>query len=292
MANDLIEFGESKKAEQAIRKVFAYNGTNVTFAKKGQLVMVNATQMAKPFGDSKRAKNWLALKSTDEFLSVLSEGRNLPSSDLVKVTYGNNGATWMHEDVALEFARWLSPAFAIWCNDRIKELLTLGITATDTTIDSILADPDNAIRLLTALKEERQQRQLAEQKAARLEEVTREQAPKVIFADSITGCQTNILIRDLAKLICQNGYDIGEKRMFQWLRDNGYLCTYGRNYNRPMQRYVEQGLFFIKEGSHSENGVLKANFTTMVTGKGQQYFVNKFVCRQPDFFGNGNMMEA
>ena len=71
-----------------IRKVFAYNNSNVTFAKKGNLVMVNATQMAKPFGDSKRAKNWLGLKSTDEFLSVLSEGRNLPSSELVKVTYG------------------------------------------------------------------------------------------------------------------------------------------------------------------------------------------------------------
>lgn len=260
-----------------VSKVFAYNGANVTFARKDNITMVNATQMAKPFGDSKRAKNWLGLKSTDEFLAVLSEGRNLPSSELVKVTYGNNGATWMHEDVALEFARWLSPAFAIWCNDRIKELLRYGITATEATIDSIIADPDNGIKLLQALKEERQQRQLAESKAALLEEVTREQAPKVAFADAITGSESNILIRDLAKLIQQNGYNIGEKRLYERLRNNGYLCTSGQNYNKPMQRYVERGLFFIKEGTHSENGVLKSNFTTMVTQKGSFYFINKFL---------------
>lgn len=284
MDNGVIEFGESRKIEKAVSKVFSYDGAVVTFAKKGDIVMVNATQMAKPFG--KLTKDWLKTSQCKEFLSVLSEGRKILSSDLVKVTYGNNGGTWMQEDVALEFARWLSPAFAIWCNDRIKELMKYGITATETTIDSILADPDNAIRLLQALKEERQQRQLSESRAAMLEEVTREQAPKVIFADSITGCHTNILVRDLAKLVCQNGVEIGEKRMFQWLRDNGYLCSYGRNYNRPMQRYVEQGLFFIKEGSHSENGVMKANFTTMVTCKGQQYFINKFVGREPTLFGS------
>lgn len=111
-------------------------------------------------------------------------------------------------------------------------------------------------------------------------EIIEEQKPKVVFAESITGCSTNILIRDLAKLIQQNGYNIGEKRLYQWLRDNGYLCTSGQNYNKPMQRYVEQGLFFIKEGSHSENGVLKANFTTLTTGKGQQYFINKFISNE------------
>lgn len=171
---------------------------------------------------------------------------------------------------AKQFKHWVT-------SEVLPSIRKHGAYATPTTIDSIIADPDNGIRLLQALKEERQQRELAESKAALLEEVTKEQAPKVAFADSITGSSTNILIRDLAKLICQNGYDIGEKRLFQWLRDNGYLCVSGQNYNRPMQRYVEQGLFFIKEGSHSENGVIKSNFTTMVTGKGQQYFINKFV---------------
>lgn len=169
-----------------------------------------------------------------------------------------------------EFKHWVT-------SEVLPSIRKHGIYATEATIDSIIADPDNGIRLLQALKEERQQRYLAESKAALLEEVTKEQAPKVIFADAITGSSTNILIRDLAKLIQQNGYNIGEKRLYQWLRDNGYLCTSGTNYNKPMQRYVEQGIFFIKEGSHSENGVLKSNFTTMVTGKGQAYFINKFI---------------
>lgn len=262
---------------KVISKVFSYN-SNITFASKDGVVMVNATEMAKQFG--KTTKDWLRTDASKSFIHSLSDVRQLCLTDLVKVIQGGDPqkqGTWMHEDVAMEFARWLSPAFAIWCNDRIKELLKYGMTATEATIDSIIADPDNGIRLLTALKEERQQRKLAEDKAALLEEVTRVQAPKVAFAEAITGSQTNILIRDLAKLIQQNGYNIGEKRLYQWLRENGYLCSFGQNYNKPMQRYVEQGLFFIKEGAHTENGVLTSNFTTMVTGKGQQYFINKFI---------------
>ena len=286
MEDSVIQFGDSRPIATPVSKVFAYNGTNVTFAKKGASVMVNATQMAKQF--NKVPKDWLRTNPAKEFISSLSAVRHICPTDMVKIAQGGNGeqGTWMHEDVALEFARWLSPAFAIWCNDRIKELLQYGITATETTIESIIADPDNGIRLLTALKHEREQRQLAESKAALLEEVTREQAPKVQFANAITGSRTNILVRDLAKLIQQNGYDIGEKRLFQWLREKGYLCTYGQNYNKPMQRYVEQGLFFLKEGSHSENGVLKSNFTTMVTGKGQQYFINKFIQNKHEIEGS------
>jgi anti-repressor protein len=100
-----------------------------------------------------------------------------------------------------------------------------------------------------------------------------EQKPKVTFADAIIGSNTYIIIRDLAKLIQQNGYEIGEKRLYQWLRDNKYLTLD----NKPMQRYIEQGLFFIAEGTHSENGVMKAHMTTKVTPKGQQYFINKFI---------------
>jgi len=167
---------------------------------------------------------------------------------------------------AKEFRRWVT-------TEVLPSIRKHGIYATPQTIDSILADPDNAIKLLTALKEERQQRKLAESKAALLEEVTKEQAPKVTFADAIIGSNTYIIIRDLAKMIQQNGYDIGEKRLYQWLRDNKYLTLD----NKPMQRYVEQGLFFIAEGTHSENGVMKAHMTTKVTPKGQQYFINKFI---------------
>ena len=136
-------------------QIFQYNGNPITF-QIGEATMVNATEMAKPFGDGKRAKNWLILNSTNEFLSVLSKGRNLPLADLVQVTKGgSNPGTWFHEDVALEFARWLSPAFAIWCNDRIKELFKHGITATPNVLESALNDPDALIRALQELKNAR-----------------------------------------------------------------------------------------------------------------------------------------
>lgn len=82
--------------------------------------------MAKPFG--KQAKDWLKTQSTKDFIQTLSEVKKILPSDLVQVINGDKGGTWMHEDVAMEFARWLSPAFAIWCNDRIKELLVSGKT--------------------------------------------------------------------------------------------------------------------------------------------------------------------
>ena len=103
-------------------KIFNYNNNSISF-KVGETTMINATQMAKPFDNAKRPQFWLNNQQTRDFLNALSKARNLALEDLVRITKGgNNPGTWMHEDVALEFARWLSPAFAIWCNDRIKEL--------------------------------------------------------------------------------------------------------------------------------------------------------------------------
>lgn len=102
--------------------------------------------------------------------------------------------------------------------------------------------------------------------------------PKEIFADAVSASKTSILIGDLAKLICQNGFQIGQKRLFDWLRDNGYLMKYGASRNMPVQRYVEQGLFEIKESNvQNPDGSVRITRTTKVTGKGQVYFVNKFL---------------
>ena len=102
--------------------------------------------------------------------------------------------------------------------------------------------------------------------------------PKVIFADAVSASQTSILVGDLAKLICQNGVQIGQKRLFEWLRKNGYLIKGGTSKNMPMQRYVEQGLFEVKESNvQNPDGSIRITKTTKVTGKGQVYFVNKFL---------------
>ena len=105
--------------------------------------------------------------------------------------------------------------------------------------------------------------------------------PKEIFADAVATSHTSILIGDLAKLICQNGYEIGQKRLFIWLRENGYLIKSGSSYNMPTQRYVEQGLFEVKESNvQNPDGSVWITRTTKVTGKGQVYFVNKFLAEK------------
>ena len=102
--------------------------------------------------------------------------------------------------------------------------------------------------------------------------------PKTIFADAVSTSHTSILVGDLAKLICQNGVQIGQKRLFDWLRDNGYLIKCGMSRNMPMQRYVEQGLFEVKESTvQNPDGSVRITKTTKVTGKGQIYLVNKFL---------------
>jgi phage antirepressor protein len=115
-------------------------------------------------------------------------------------------------------------------------------------------------------KIEKQQKQLAIQ------------APQVLFSKAVEGAKTSCLIGELAKLIAQNGYIIGEKRLFAWMRENGYLGKHGERYNVPNQQYIEQGLFEIKKGIRSGScGVMHTTITTKVTGKGQIYFVSKFL---------------
>lgn len=110
-------------------------------------------------------------------------------------------------------------------------------------------------------------------------ETEREQdKPKVAFANAIEASKSSCLIGELAKILTQNGYTIGQNRLFEWMRNNGYLGTKGERYNIPNQQYVEQGLFEIKKGVRSGNdGVMHTTITTKVTGKGQSYFINKFI---------------
>lgn len=102
--------------------------------------------------------------------------------------------------------------------------------------------------------------------------------PKTIFADAVSTSKTSILIGDLAKLICQNGVQIGQKRLFDWLRQNNFLIKSGSSRNMPQQRYVERGLFEVKESNmQNPDGSVRITRTTKVTGKGQVYFVNRFL---------------
>lgn len=135
-----------------------------------------------------------------------------------------------------------------------KELLALAVIEAQKTIDSL------------------------KQHNTKLIEDCERMKPKEIFADAVATSHTSILVGDLAKLISQNGYEIGQKRMFIWLRENGYLIKSGNSRNIPTQRYIEQGLFEIKESNVlNPDGSVRITRTTKVTGKGQIYFINKFL---------------
>lgn len=124
---------------------------------------------------------------------------------------------------------------------------------------------------------------LLQQAANQLKEkdvVIEHMKPKALFADAVNDSETDILIGDLAKLIKQNGHDIGQKRLFAWMRDNGYLMKSGNSKNLPTQKAMDLGLFRIKERTiNNPDGSVRITKTTKVTGKGQIYFVNKF-CKE------------
>ena len=123
--------------------------------------------------------------------------------------------------------------------------------------------------------------QLVEQveQKEQLEKQIQLDAPKVLFADAVSASHTSILVGDLAKLLRQNGVDIGQNRLFEWLRDHGYLISRkGESWNSPTQYSMDRGWFEVKERTHQEpNGSVRITKTTKVTGKGQQYFINKFL---------------
>lgn len=122
----------------------------------------------------------------------------------------------------------------------------------------------------------KQQEQIEEQ-----QKKIEQDAPKVLFADAVSTYQRSCLVSELAKIIQQNGVNIGQNRLFQWLRDNGYLCAKGQYYNQPTQRSMEMGLFEIKQTTiNKPDGSMLVTTTTKVSGKGQVYFVNKFLQKQ------------
>jgi len=201
-------------------------------------------------------------KGVREFLTPTQGGkqnvRYIPEGDLYRL-----------------IARSKLPAaerFEHWIFDEVlPSIRKHGAYLTPEKIEEVLSNPDTIIRLATDLKAEREKRQVLE---AQIEQ----DKPKTIFADAVTASSTSILIGDLAKLIKQNGYDIGQKRLFEYLRENGYLIKSGNSKNMPTQKSMELELFEVKESAITNpDGSIRITKTTKVTGKGQVYFVNHFL---------------
>lgn len=166
---------------------------------------------------------------------------------------------------AKKFKRWIT-------SEVIPSIRKHGAYMTPDKLEEVLLKPDTLIQLAQNLKAEQEKRRALEAKVET-------DKPKVLFAESVEAAKTSILIGELAKLLKQNGINIGQNRLFQWLRQNGYLIRrQGSDYNMPTQRAMEMGLFEIKETTitHSD-GHIHVSKTPKVTGKGQVYFVNLFV---------------
>ena len=164
---------------------------------------------------------------------------------------------------------------ALVADEIIPSIRKHGAYMTPETLQAAILNPDTMIQLCQQLKAE-------QDKNAALTAANAALAPKGIFADAVSASKQSILVGDLAKMLKQNGVDIGATRLFQWMRENGYLVRGNRSdKNMPTQRSMEMGLFDIKETvvSHSD-GHTTINKTPKVTGKGQVYFVNLFLKRR------------
>lgn len=145
--------------------------------------------------------------------------------------------------------------------------------------DELLNNPDLAIKVFEQLKQEREEKKKLQLENAKQKKVLEDQKSKVLFANSVETAKTSILVGELAKIIKQNGHDIGQNRFFEWLRNNNYLISRkGTDYNMPTQKAMKLGLFEIKETSITHaDGHISVNKTPKVTGKGQVYFISKFL---------------
>lgn len=169
---------------------------------------------------------------------------------------------------AKKFKRWVT-------NEVIPSIRKHGAYMTPETLEAAILNPDTMIKLCTALKDEQEKRKALEQQIE-------SQKPAVLFTGAVETSKTSILIEELAKMLKQNGINIGPNRLFEWMRQNGYLIKRkGTDYNMPTQRSMEMGLFEIKETAiNNPDGSIRISKTPKVTGKGQVYFINLFLSKE------------
>lgn len=240
-------------------QILNYKGNSISFL-TGEEVMVNATEMARPFG--KRPAKWLELPSTENYINTLKAIRK--SDRLIDTV--NGVGTWMHEDVALEFARWLSPEFAIWCNDRIKELVRHGFTATQDKLEELANNPDLLISLANQLKSERAEKERLAFRNQKQEEALKLQAPKVEFYNEVLQSESSHTTTVIAKELGMAAVSLNRKLKEKGIQyyQNGTWLLYSKY----------QNLGYTKTKTHpyyDSKGELKTSIQTVWTEKGRQF---------------------
>lgn len=244
-------------------QLFKFEGINVRTLKYEEQIWFAAMDVTKSIG---LTNTTVALASLDEDeVTKFNLGSRQGNTNFISEPglYKLIGAS--RKPAAKRFNRWVT-------HEVLPSIRKHGAYMTPETIEKAIYNPDFIINLATQLKDE-------QAKTAALTADNETMKPKALFADAVATSHTTILVGDLAKVLKQNGVDIGAKRLFAWLREQGYLIKrIGADYNSPTQRAMELGLFEVKETaiSHSD-GHVTVQKTPKVTGKGQQYFINKFL---------------
>jgi anti-repressor protein len=241
----LFQFEDNQVRTVSSNGIIWFAAVDVTNA----LGIKNPSDAIKPLDEDERARFNLGRQGSTNFIS---------EPGLYKLI----GAS--RKPAAKRFNRWVT-------HEVLPSIRKHGAYMTPETIEKAIYNPDFIINLATKLKDE-------QAKTAALTADNETMKPKALFADAVATSHTSILIGDLAKLIRQNGVDIGQNRLFGWLRDNGYLIGSGDRRNMPTQRAMDLELFEVKERTfQNPDGSVRITKTTKVTGKGQQYFINKFL---------------
>ena len=222
---------------------------------------VSARELHKELGVKKRFSAWF-----EQYREMYVEGTDFTS--VLSGTVVNNGAVKPLQDYSLTVD--MAKNVAMMSKTEKSQQIRDYFIQVEDRYKKLANDPSYQMAL--GLKASQQ---LLEHK----DKIIAEMKPKALFADAVSASQTSILVGELAKLLKQNGIDTGANRLFTWLRENGYLIRRkGTDYNMPTQKSMEMGLFEIKEHNHiNSNGVNVTTKTPKVTGKGQQYFINKFL---------------
>lgn len=222
---------------------------------------VSARELHKELGVKKRFSAWF-----EQYQEMYVEGTDFTS--VLSGTVVNNGAVRRLQDYSLSVD--MAKNVAMMSKTEKSQQIRDYFIQVEKRYKQLASDPSYQMAL--GLKASQQ---LLEHK----DKIIAEMKPKALFADAVSASQTSILVGELAKLLKQNGIDTGANRLFTWLRENGYLIRRkGTDYNMPTQKSMEMGLFEIKEHNHiNSNGVNVTTKTPKVTGKGQQYFINKFL---------------
>lgn len=221
----------------------------------------------------------LGYSDTNKAVAMHVDDEDKKLNDKTSSSFGQRGTTLINESglyslilssklpKAKEFKRWVT-------SEVLPSIRKHGAYMTDDVLERTITDPDFMIKLLTKMKEEKKAREIAEQQVKEL-------TPKGIFADAVNSSETSILVGELAKLSKQNGVNMGRNRLFDWMKNNGYLIKSGSERNMPTQKSMEMKLLEIKERNVANpDGSIKIVKTPKVTGKGQIYFINKLLAKE------------